>query len=229
MSLYAIADLHLSLGSDKPMDIFGGWDNYVARLEKNWRSIVNKEDTVVIAGDISWAMRLDEIYKDFLFLNTLPGKKILLKGNHDYWWSTRKKIEDYLKSNDFNSISILFNSAEPVDHFAVCGTRGWSYDCATDEDIKILKREVSRLTTSVEQALKTGLEPIVFLHYPPVFSGYECGDIIEVLQKYNIKKCYYGHIHGKNIASKTVTGLYKGIDFNVISCDQIGFKPVLIS
>lgn len=229
MSLYAIADLHLSLGTDKPMDIFGGWDNYVERLRENWESTVKADDTVVVAGDISWAMRLNETFEDFAFIESLPGKKIFLKGNHDYWWTTRKKIEDYLFANNFNSISILFNSAAVVGDFAICGTRGWSYDCSSQEDIKILNREVGRLTLSIEQAQKYNCEIIAFLHYPPVFSGYECTEIIDVLRKYNIKKCYYGHIHGKRIAKKAVVGLYKGIDFHMISCDQVGFSPVLVS
>ena len=229
MSLYAIADLHLSLGADKPMDIFGGWDNYVTRLEENWRRTVKADDTVVIAGDISWAMRLEQSFNDFAFIESLPGKKILLKGNHDYWWTTRKKIEDFFQKNNFNSMSILFNSAEIVENFAVCGTRGWSYDCSTQEDIKILNREVGRLTTSIEQAKQTDKEIIVFLHYPPVFSGYECTEIMTVLQKYNIKKCYYGHIHGKQIGKKAITGTYKGVDFHMISCDQVNFTPVLVS
>ena len=194
MSLYAIADLHLSLGTDKPMDIFGGWDNYIERLDKNWRSTVKSEDTVVIAGDISWAMRLEQTFKDFSFIESLPGRKIFLKGNHDYWWTTRKKIEAYLKENNFKSISILFNSAEVVENFAVCGTRGWSYDCSTQEDVKILNREVGRLTMSIEQARKLDREVIVFLHYPPVFSGYECTEIMNVLREYKIKKCYYGPV-----------------------------------
>ena len=160
MSLYAIADLHLSLGADKLMDIFGGWDNYVTRLEENWRRTVKADDTVVIAGDISWAMRLEQSFNDFAFIESLPGKKILLKGNHDYWWTTRKKIEDFFQKNNFNSMSILFNSAEIVENFAVCGTRGWSYDCSTQEDIKILNREVGRLTTSIEQAKQTDKEII---------------------------------------------------------------------
>lgn len=228
MSLYAIADLHLSLGADKPMDIFGGWDNYVERLEENWRNTVKNDDTVVIAGDISWAMRLEQAYQDFSFIEALPGRKIFLKGNHDYWWSTRKKIEDYLRANSFKSISILFNSAEVVGEFAVCGTRGWSYDCSSQEDIKILNREVGRLTMSIEEAKKTGLEIVAFLHYPPVFSGYECTEIINVLQKYDIKKCYYGHLHGRQVARKTITGTYKGIKFHMISSDQVDFRPVLV-
>lgn len=228
MSLYAIADLHLSLGTDKPMDIFGGWDNYVERLKENWKNTVKADDTVVVAGDISWAMRLNEAFEDFTFIESLPGKKIFLKGNHDYWWTTRKKIEDYLLENNFNSISILFNSAAAVGDFAICGTRGWSYDCSSQENIKILNREVGRLTLSIEQAQKYNCEIIAFLHYPPVFSGYECTEIIDVLRKYNIKKCYYGHIHGKRIANKAVVGSYKGVDFHMISCDQIGFSPVLV-
>lgn len=228
MSLYAIADLHLSLGTDKPMDIFGGWDNYVERLGKNWENIVKDDDTVVIAGDISWSMRLEQAFEDFSFIESLPGKKIFLKGNHDYWWTTRKKIEEYLKENNFNSISVLFNSAEVADNFAICGTRGWSYDCSTQEDVKILNREVGRLTTSIEQAKKFDREIIVFLHYPPVFSGYECVEIMNVLKKYKIKKCYYGHIHGKQIGKKAVTGVYNGIDFHMISSDQVDFTPVLV-
>ena len=228
MSLYAIADLHLSLGADKPMDIFGGWDNYVERLEENWRNTVKNDDTVVIAGDISWAMRLDQTYQDFSFIEALPGRKIFLKGNHDYWWSTRKKIEDYLRASNFKSISILFNSAEVAGEFALCGTRGWSYDCSSQEDIKILNREVGRLTMSIEEAKKTGLEVVAFLHYPPVFSGYECTEILNVLQKYDIKKCYYGHLHGRQVARKAITGTYKGIEFPMISSDQVDFRPVLV-
>lgn len=228
MALYAIADLHLSLGTNKPMDIFGGWDNYVERLEENWQNTVKEEDTVVIAGDISWAMRLEQAFKDFSFIESLPGKKIFVKGNHDYWWSTRKKIEDYLSTNDFRSISILFNSAEIADNFAICGTRGWSYDCNSQEDIKILNREVGRLTMSIEAAQQTGQETVAFLHYPPVFSGYECTEILNVLQKYDIKKCYYGHLHGRRVAKKAITGLYKNIEFFMISGDQVDFKPVLV-
>ena len=229
MSLYAIADLHLSLGTNKPMDIFGGWSNYIDKLKSNWITTIKNNDTVVVAGDISWAMKLDQTFNDFAFIENLPGKKIFLKGNHDYWWTTRKKIEEYLYKNKFNSISILFNSAEIVDNFAVCGTRGWSYDCSSKEDIKILNREVGRLTYSIEQAKKFDKEIVAFLHYPPVFAGYECQEILNVLQKYNVKKCYYGHLHGKKIGSKAITGDYKGINFNMISCDQINFTPVLVA
>lgn len=228
MALYAIADLHLSFGTDKNMDVFNGWSNYTDRLKKNWEQLVKKDDTVVIAGDLSWALKLEETYEDFKFLNMLPGKKILIKGNHDYWWGTKKKIDTYLSDNGFDSISILFNNSIKVGSVAVCGTRGWSYDCTQSEDIKILKREVGRLQTSIQSGKKMGLEPIVFLHYPPIFGEYECSEIMEVLISNDIKTCYYGHIHGKNTAKKAITGQYKGINFYMVSADNIDFCPVLV-
>jgi predicted phosphohydrolase len=154
MSLFAIADLHLSLGTNKPMDVFEGWKDYVSRLQKNWRSIVGPDDTVVIAGDISWAMKLEEAVADFRFIDSLPGRKFILKGNHDYWWSTRKKIESFLAQNAFSSIGIIYNSAAQVGKFAVCGTRGWLYDAESAEDKKIVSREVGRLNASLDAAEK---------------------------------------------------------------------------
>lgn len=228
MSLFAIADLHLSLGEDKPMDIFSGWNDYVQRLERNWKSIVTDDDTVVVAGDISWAMKLEETYVDFKFIDNLPGKKIFLKGNHDYWWGTKSKIDKFLAENSLNSISVLFNNSYECDDFAVCGTRGWFLENDTPEDIKVLNREVGRLSTSIESALKTGKEPVVFLHYPPVYGGIECAEIMEVMLKYNIKKCYYGHIHGQRGIKIAYEGNYKGIDLQLISCDRVAFTPVLV-
>lgn len=228
MSLFVIADLHLSFGANKPMNIFHGWDNYEERLEKNWRSLVTDEDTVVIPGDISWAMKLNECYEDFKFIHNLPGKKLLLKGNHDYWWDTRRKIENYLRENGFDSIEIVFNSAKAVGEYAVCGTRGWFYDAEADSDKKVLNREVGRLRTSITEALKTGLEPVVFLHYPPVYGDQRCDDILNVLKEYNIKKCYYGHLHGSNVAKKAITGEFEGINFKLISSDYVKFVPILV-
>lgn len=228
MSLFVIADLHLSFGANKPMNIFRGWDNYEERLEKNWRSLVTDEDTVVIPGDISWAMKLNECYEDFKFIHNLPGKKLFLKGNHDYWWDTRRKIENYLRENGFDSIEIVFNSAKAVGEYAVCGTRGWFYDAEADSDKKVLNREVGRLRTSITEALKTGLEPVVFLHYPPVYGDQRCDDILNVLKEYNIKKCYYGHLHGSNVAKKAVTGEFEGINFKLISSDYVKFVPILV-
>ncbi len=228
MALYAIADLHLPLGTGKSMNIFGGWENYVDRLENNWRNTIKNEDTVVIAGDISWAMKLEEAYKDFEFIDSLPGKKIFLKGNHDYWWSTRKKVDTYFQENSFNSISVIYNSAEVVGNIAVCGTRGWFYDSTCEDDIKVLNREVQRLQTSLELARQTGFKPVVFLHYPPIFKNFECKEIIDVLLKNAVKDCYYGHIHGKRAINKAFIGEYKGINFHLISGDYTGFTPILV-
>lgn len=167
MSLFTIADLHLSFGVDKPMDVFPGWQDYTSRLEKNWRAIIDEEDTVVIAGDISWAMKLEETTADFTFLESLPGKKLLLKGNHDYWWTTRKKIEEHLAACGFHTLDIVFNSAAPVGEVCVCGSRGWFYDAESDQDKKVLNREVGRLRTSIALAKATGLEPVVFSSLSP--------------------------------------------------------------
>ncbi len=228
MSLFAIADLHLSLGEDKPMDIFAGWNDYVTRLENNWKSIITDNDTVVIAGDISWAMKLEETYVDFKFVEDLPGKKILLKGNHDYWWGTKSKIDKFLEANSLNSISILFNNTYECDEFAICGTRGWFLENDSPEDVKVLNREIGRLKMSIEAALKTGKEPIVFLHYPPIYGGTECSEIMDVLVEYGMKKCYYGHIHGQRNIRYAFEGVYKGINFKLISCDKVSFTPVLV-
>ena len=225
MSVFVIADLHLSLGTDKPMDIFRGWDGYEKRLEENWRKLITHNDTVVIPGDISWAMKLSDTFEDFRFINGLPGRKLFLKGNHDYWWDTRRKMEMYLKENGFDTIEIVFNSAYAAEGYAICGTRGWFYDAETDSDKKVLSREVGRLRTSLNEALKTGLEPVVFLHYPPVFGNQRCDDILNVLKEYEIKKCYYGHLHGINAARKAVTGDFEGIKFRLISSDYLKFMP----
>ncbi len=228
MSLFAIADLHLSLGEDKPMDIFTGWENYTVRLENNWRKIVKDSDTVVIGGDISWAMKLEETYEDFKFINNLPGKKIFIKGNHDYWWGTKNKIDKFLADNSFDTISVLFNNSYVCDDYSICGTRGWFLENDTPEDVKVLNREIGRLITSIESALKSEKTPVVFLHYPPVFGGVECKEIVDILLKYGIKKCFYGHIHGKKGINNAYEGNYKGIDLKLISCDRLSFTPLLI-
>ncbi len=228
MSLFVIGDLHLSLGEDKPMDIFSGWQDYVQRLEKNWKKIVTDNDTVVIAGDISWAMKLEQTYMDFKFIEDLPGKKIFLKGNHDYWWGTKNKIDNFLSANSLDTISILFNNSYVCGEYAVCGTRGWFLENDKPEDIKVLNREVGRLVTSIESALKTEKEPVVFLHYPPVYGGNECKEIMDVLRKYSIKKCYYGHIHGTQNMRYATEGEYDGIKFTLVSCDRVSFTPILV-
>ena len=228
MSLFAIGDTHLSLGTDKPMNIFRGWDNYVERLVSNWNRVVDPGDTVVIMGDVSWGMSLSEAYKDFELLNSLPGKKIIMKGNHDYWWSTKTKMDVFLKNNSLDSISILFNNSYVVDDYAICGTRGWFLENESQNDIKVLNREVGRLEMSIQSAIKTGKEPIVFLHYPPVYGTTKCDEIFNVLLKYDIKKCYYGHLHGKKNMRFAIEGEYEGIDFKLISCDRLSFMPILV-
>ena len=228
MSLFAIADPHLSLGTDKPMDVFHGWSDYVPRLKENWERLITPDDTVVVGGDISWAMKLEECYEDFSFLHSLPGQKIFLKGNHDYWWQTKKKIEDYLVAHGFDTIKILFNNAYEVGDFAVCGTRGWYYDKEGEHDIKVINREIGRLKTSYTAALATGKRPIVFLHYPPVYGDVECEEIMNALLELDVKTCYYGHLHGERTHKNAVQGNYKGIDFHLISCDYTRFVPVLV-
>ncbi|MFI3326033.1 MAG: metallophosphoesterase [Clostridia bacterium] len=228
MSIFAIADLHLSLGTSKPMDIFPGWDNYVSRVEENWRKIVNEDDTVVIAGDISWAMKLEETKNDFDFLHSLPGKKLLLKGNHDYWWSTKAKINNYFKENDFYDMDIIHNSCFVVGDYAICGTRGWMYNSVSDEDIKIVNREAGRLKSSIQEAIKLKKKPLVFLHYPPVYDNFACDILLSVMKEYGIDRCYFGHIHGKNASQKIVTGDYDGIKMELIACDYQKFIPLLV-
>ena len=230
MSLYAIADLHLSLsvGENKKMDIFPDWEDYISRIEKNWNRVVDSKDTVVIAGDLSWAMSLAGAFKDFDFLNKLYGKKILIKGNHDYWWSSKNKINNYLMENNFFTISVVHNSTIIAENFAICGTRGWLLESKEEKDFKILNREVCRLEESIKLGIKSGLEPIVFLHYPPVYDSFECKEIIDVLIRNKIKKCYYGHLHGKTFIKKAKVGIYKGVDFKLISADYLNFTPVLV-
>lgn len=225
MSLFAIADLHLSFGADKPMDVFKGWENHTEKIQSNWRKVVDEDDTVVIAGDISWSMSLQSAAPDFEFINSLPGKKLIIKGNHDYWWDTLSKINRFLSENGFNTVKIIHNSAERYGNYAVCGTRGWFFDAEGNR--KILLREAGRLEMSLKAAEKDGLEPLVFLHYPPVCNGYRCSEIIDVLKAHNVKYCYFGHLHGR-AAQTAFEGNFEGINFRLISCDHIGFAPVII-
>jgi hypothetical protein len=230
MSLFAISDLHLALSvPDKPMDIFGGWDDYMVRIEKNWNNLVTDDDTVVVPGDISWALKLDETYKDLDFLNSLKGQKVLLKGNHDYWWATRAKIEKYLLENKFDTLHIVFNDHYNYgEEYAICGTRGWVYMPGEKNDEKIQAREAGRLESSILSALKENRKPVVFLHYPPIFGDSFNENILEVLSKYNIDKCYYGHIHGNSGHRNAFQGEFNGTIYRMISCDYLQFYPYKI-
>ncbi len=228
LAIFVIGDLHLSICNDKPMDIFPGWDNYIYKLEKNWKKIVSPGDTVVIPGDISWGKSLDDSLEDFKFINMLPGKKIILKGNHDYWWGSIRKMQSFLNTHSFNSINILFNCAYKIDNISICGTRGWFFDDKSNVDKKILYREIGRLQRSIDEAVKLGGNLIVFLHYPPIYNNQECTPILDVLTKNNIKKCYYAHIHGKISHKSAYIGNYKGINFKLVSADYLHFEPLLV-
>ena len=227
MSLFAIADTHLSLSADKPMDIFNGWSDYVQRLEKNWWAVVSDGDTVVIPGDVSWAMSLEGAQKDFAFLDSLPGKKILMKGNHDYWWNTARKMENFFKEKGFETLSIVHNSAVSVGNISVCGTRGWFYEEERGgaHDKKIMLRELGRLETSLKCAGER--EKLVFLHYPPKYAGYECPELLELLSRYGVRECYYGHIHGPS-CPMAYQGELNGTSFRLVSADWLMFRPLLV-
>ena len=227
MSVYAIADLHLSFGVNKPMDIFFGWDNYVQKLETNWKKLVSEEDTVIIPGDISWGINYAEALPDLKWIDAMPGKKILLKGNHDLWWDTMGKNMRLKEENELNTIEFLFNNSFAVENIAVCGTRSWFFDAEKSADKKVLLREVGRLQRSIDAAVESGKEPVVFLHYPPLSLLEECEEIIECLVQNGIKRCYYGHMHGK-AAIAAFNGEKYGIRFKLISADTLGFVPYLI-
>ncbi len=224
MSLYAIADLHLSLGVDKPMDIFPGWEHYVERLERNWRAVVSPEDTVVVAGDISWGMDLAQARPDFAFLDALPGRKILLKGNHDYYFSTKSKVENFFAENSFWSLQFLFNNSYEYGEYSICGTRGWINEPGEPADLKVLLREAGRMELSLQTAKKP---PIVFMHYPPICAENRSEQMLEVLHRYGVRQVYYGHLHGK-ACRFAVQGQREGISYRLISGDSLRFHPLRI-
>ncbi|MBQ7117412.1 MAG: metallophosphoesterase [Clostridia bacterium] len=226
MSIFAIGDTHLTFSTDKPMDIFRGWTDYVERLEKNWRAVVDEDDTVVIPGDISWAMSLEQAKNDFAFLHSLPGRKLIMKGNHDYWWTTKRKMDTFLSENGFDSVAILHNNAFRVGDFTLCGSRGWFFD-AENSDSKVLLREAGRLDMSIEEGKKLGGELIVFLHYPPVMSNMRCNEMMAVLKKHGIERCYYGHLHGESTL-RAVRETVDGIRFSLVSADFLEFCPKII-
>ena len=226
MSLFVLADLHLCLGDpSKTMSIFSGWQDYQERIKKHWLELIKNEDTVVLPGDISWGMSLAEAAPDFHFINELPGEKIIINGNHDYWWSTMNKMEDFLAAEGCSTIKILHNNHYRYGEYGICGTRGWVNMPGETQDEKVLKREVQRLETSIKSALAEGLKPIVFLHYPPIFATNFNYDILEILYRYNISDCYYGHIHGRSAHDLCIKNTYDGINFHLIAGDYLQFIP----
>ena len=225
MSLFVIGDTHLSLSTDKPMDIFGGWKNYMQRLEENWRSVVQPQDTVIIPGDVSWGMSLEQAKEDFLFLHRLPGKKILMKGNHDYWWTTRAKMESFLEENGLDSLSILHNNAVSVEGLSLCGSRGWMFEQGQEHDKKIINREAGRIRASLQDAQRFGeQEKVLFLHYPPVFMQDSIPEFFEVLNQYGVRPCYYGHIHSQGCRF-AFQGEWCGVQLEMVSADYLRFMP----
>lgn len=226
MSLYVIGDLHLSLSNNKPMDIFKGWENYMQKIETNWQSKIKPEDSVVLAGDISWAMKLTEAVEDFSFIENLNGHKYILKGNHDYWWVTQSKINKFFNEHNFTSMSILHNNSFEVEGINICGSRGWIFENGAPEDKKIIQRELGRIEASLSY-MDSSLPRYMFLHYPPYYDGQEISEFFEVMKKYNVERCYYGHIHGDGL-KHVYSGMYKGIELIPISADYLDFNPLKI-
>ena len=223
MALYAIGDTHLSLSSGKPMDVFGGgWTGYVDKLKEGF-SQIRPEDTVVLCGDLSWAMGLEEAREDFAFLNALPGKKLLMKGNHDYWWNTAAKMERFFQENGFTTFHLLHNNCHFYGDIALCGTRGWFYEEDREgHGTKIFNRELIRL----EASLKAGgeKEKFCFLHYPPLYQGYRCQEILDLLERYQVSRCYYGHLHGGS-HRLAFSGRLGTVEYHLVAADYIGFQP----
>jgi len=232
MAVYGISDLHLPLGVDKPMDVFGkSWENYVYRLEENWRKSIKPTDCVVLPGDFCWAINLEEARKDFEFLNTLPGIKVLLKGNHDYWWDTLTKVENFMHENGFENIYFIQNNHFCHKGTALCGTRFWTspeFEHQSAQDLKIYQRELGRVEFSLNAAKASGCDDIVFfVHYPPLLNGKADTAFLQLMKKYNITDVYYGHLHSIPSGFQRLQTV-ENVNFHLISCNCIGFNPVLI-
>ena len=227
MALYAIGDLHLCLGAPKPMDIFGGsWVGYMDKL-KDGMSAITAQDTTVLLGDLSWALDLPSSRADFAWINEIPGRKIILKGNHDYWWSTAAKFQKFCDENGFENLYLLNNNCYDYDGYAICGTRGWFFEeeRSGQHDEKVFRRELLRLEASLKAA---GDKPkLVFLHYPPRYKGYECREILDLLDKYEVRRCFYGHLHGGS-HKLAMEGLWDNVEFRLTAADYIGFKPITV-
>ncbi len=227
MALYTIGDLHLSLGAPKPMDVFGGkWVGYMDKLAEGL-SVIGPEDTTVLCGDLSWALGLENARADFAWIDRIPGRKIILKGNHDYWWSTAAKFYKFCQANGFTEQYILNNNCYEYDGWAICGTRGWFFEeeKSGQHDAKVFNRELMRLEASLKAA---GEKPkMVFLHYPPRYRGYECREIIGLLEQYQVRRCYYGHLHSDS-HKLAIEGLYGGVEYRLVASDYTNFQPVKV-
>lgn len=227
MALYAIGDLHLCLGAPKPMDIFGGaWVGYMEKLRQGMQ-VLTGEDTLVLMGDLSWALDLESAKADFAWIAALPGRKIILKGNHDYWWSTAAKFTRFCQENGFENLFLLNNNCYFYENTAICGTRGWFYEeeRSGQHDEKVFRRELGRLEASLKAAGEQ--EKLVFLHYPPRYKGYECPEILALLERYGVRRCFYGHLHGGS-RSLAREGLWNNVEYRLLSADQLDFRPMQI-
>ena len=238
MSVFAISDLHLSTENvSKSMAVFGNrWTNYADKIEKNWKAVVSSNDTVIIPGDISWASSLDDALPDMKFLNSLPGTKIISKGNHDFWWATVSKINSYFQENELSTLKVLYNDAICVENYIITGTRGWFSEPSLQNTVqktdynKIINRESIRLNLALQKATvlseSTGKEIIAFFHFPPLWKDFCDEATFDALCEHGVKKCYFGHIHGcYNIPEKNV---YRGVELNMISADYLNFIPKLL-
>ena len=223
MSLYVIGDLHLSFGCDKPMDVFGGrWENYTDKLLEGF-ACVRPEDTTVLCGDLSWGMSLEAAREDFRFIHALPGRKIILKGNHDYWWTTAAKFYRFCAENGWDDIFLLHNNCYEYGGFALCGTRGWFYEEEKEgQSQKVFLRELQRLETSLKAAGER--EKLCFLHYPPFYTGYTCQPILDLLEEYHVTACYYGRLQGGS-HRRAKQGRRGTVEYHMISADYLGFRP----
>lgn len=229
MSIYAISDLHLSFNTNKPMDIFG-WNDYEEKISQDWRTNVKEEDLVLLPGDFSWEMKLENTYKDFQFINNLPGKKLLLKGNHDLWWTTLKKMREFLKEKEFNNIDFIYNNSYEFENHIIAGTRGWNLVSENIDDKKIKDRELLRLENSILDGIQKYGEDkpiIVCMHYPPLLKDLKNNEFTRILEKYNVKYCLYGHLHGKSHIN-VFDGIYNNVNYKMVSCDYTGFKLIKI-
>ncbi len=226
MALYVMGDPHLSFRSQKPMDIFGGaWNGYVDKL-RDGLSVLREEDTIVLAGDISWGMSLEESTEDFAFLDAFPGRKLIVKGNHDYWWTTANKTYRFWEEHGFKTLNLLHNNCYEYGGYALCGTRGWFLDeDKNGHNQKVFNRELLRLETSLKVA---GEKPkLVFLHYPPLYQGYSCPEILNLLEQYQVRACYYGHLHGGS-HRLALEGMHGSVDYHLVAGDYLGFHPLKI-
>lgn len=231
MKIFAIGDLHLSFGEtvEKPMDIFGGeWVGHAEKLYKNWLETVSGEDVVIVCGDVSWGLRLEEAMADLNWVHELPGKKVFFKGNHDLWWQSAGKLNKLYEDGTMNFMQCKAYIPEG-EKIAICGSRGWicpGTEGFSEHDRKIYDREVARLRLSLEEARTQGIDRIIgVLHYPPTNDKHQPSDFTRLMEEYGVKTCVYGHLHGKDAFPNGMKGIYNGVEYRLVSLDYLQAKP----